>query len=178
MVAFLIPGDQPPTAARSEQHPAALVPKLWLLSAGLVATVLAATSIGALGAAGGVEVGLTEGERRLPGGARWGLRRSSGWVRESARIGGHSIPCERSPGCVCSGGGLVPDGQWDSVAVRHRAGGGQCLRLGWPGLQHLAVAQRFPSSTAAASGSPRPVWLPACSSGPSPWAPSRTPAGR
>ena len=56
----------------------------------------------ALGAAGGVEVGLTEanaGYLVALGGA-FGLIIRLG--AESARIGGHSIPCERSPGCVCS----------------------------------------------------------------------------
>ncbi|HPE11139.1 MAG: MFS transporter [Actinobacteria bacterium] len=154
VVAFLIPGDQPPTAARSEQRiPAALVPKLWLLSAGLVATVLAATSIGALGAAGGVEVGLTEanaGYLVALGGAFGLIIRLGAGVSADRRT---FDPLRAVAGlCVLGAVGwfLMASGTpWLFVIGLVVA---NAFGWGWPGLQHLAVARRFPSSTAAASG--------------------------
>ena len=96
--------------------------------------MLAATSIGALGAAGGVEVGLTEanaGYLVALGGAFGLIIRLGAGVSADRRT---FDPLRAVAGVVCArSGGLVPDGQWDSVAVRHRAGGGQCLRLGLAG---------------------------------------------
>ncbi len=151
---LLVPPDRPPTSVRSEQQiPPPLVPRLWLLAGGLVAAVLAATSIGALGAAGGVHVGLTEaaaGYLVAAGGlAGLVLRLASGvWAdrRDFDPLVGVSALC--ALGAV---GWFLMASEMAGLFVIGLIVA-NAFGWGWPGLQHLAVARRFPTSTAAASG--------------------------
>lgn len=151
---LIVPADRAGTAARSEQRvPADRVGGLWILAAGMVAAVLAATSIGALGAAGGVHVGLSEGHAGylVAAGGFAGLV-----IRLSAGVGADRWTFDPLLGvsllCVLGAVGwfLMASG----VSALFVAGliVANAFGWGWPGLQHLAVARRFPTSTAAASG--------------------------
>jgi len=151
---LIVPADRASTSARSEQRvPADRIGGLWVLAAGMVAAVLAATSIGALGAAGGVHVGLTEGQAGylVAAGGFAGLA-----IRLSAGIGADRWTFDPLLGvsllCVLGAVGwfLMASG----VSALFVAGliVANAFGWGWPGLQHLAVARRFPTSTAAASG--------------------------
>ncbi len=151
---LLVPADQPATQTRSEQQvPSALVPGLWVLSAGMVAIVMAATSIGALGAAGGVQVGLSE----AAAGYLVALGGAAGLI---VRLGAGLAADRRSfdPLRAVAALGVLGAIGWALMSV-----GAPYLFViglvvanafgwGWPGLQHLAVARRFPTATAAASG--------------------------
>jgi predicted MFS family arabinose efflux permease len=151
---LLVPADRPATAARSEQRvPAQQVRALWLLATGMIAAVLAATSIGALGAAGGVEAGLGE--------AAAGYLVAAGGIAGLVIRLGSGVAADRrdfDPLIAVSGLCVAGAAGWFLMAT-----GTQALYViglvianafgwGWPGLQHLAVARRFPSATAAASG--------------------------
>ena len=151
---LVVPADRPATAARSEQRvPAELVPKLWLLAFGLIAAVLAATSIGALGAAGGVHAGLSEATAGylIAAGGLAGLA-----IRLGAGAGADRWNFDPLVGvsllCVLGAVGwfLMASGQQILFVVGLITA--NAFGWGWPGLQHLAVARRFPTSTAAASG--------------------------
>lgn len=152
--ALLVPADRPATAARSEQQiPAQSLSGLWLLAAGLVAAVVAATSIGALGAAGGVQIGLGEAAAGylVAAGGLAGLV-----IRLAAGIGADRWdfdPLVAVSGlCVLGAAGwfLMATGQPALFTVGLIVA--NAFGWGWPGLQHLAVARRFPTATAAASG--------------------------
>lgn len=150
----LVPPDRAATAERSEQKvPAPMVPRLWLLAAGMVAAVLAATSIGALGAAGGVHAGLAEGTAgylvAAGGLAGLGIRLAAGVAADKRGFDplvGVSILCVL--GAV--GWFLMATGNQALFVVGLVTA--NAFGWGWPGLQHLAVARRFTTSTAAASG--------------------------
>lgn len=151
---LLVPADRPATAQRRESSvPRPLLPGLWLLGGGMVAAVVAATSIGALGAAGGVQVGLPEataGYLVAAGGvAGLAIRLSAGLAadrREFDPLLGVSALCVLG----AAGWFLMATGTpWLYIAGLVTA---NAFGWGWPGLQHLAVARRFPTSTAAASG--------------------------
>lgn len=153
-VMFLVPADRSRTAGRSESPvPATLIGPLWLLAVGLAAAVFAATSIGALGAAGGVHVGLSEA--------------AAGYLVAAGGIAGLAIRL--------LAGAYADRTVFDSlrgVAILVLVGGFGWLIMatdqpiafaiglvvanafgwGWPGLQHLSMARRFPTATAAASG--------------------------
>lgn len=154
VVMVLIPADRTRTAGRSESPvPAKLVGPLWLLAAGLAAAVFAATSIGALGAAGGVHVGLSEstaGYLVAAGGlAGLAIRLLAGSYADRAMF--DSL---RGVSCLVLIGGFG----WLVMATDQTVGFAIGLVVanafgwGWPGLQHLSMARRFPTSTAAASG--------------------------
>lgn len=151
---FLVPADRAPVTGRSESPvPTALIPQLWILATGLAAAVFAATSIGALGAAGGVHVGLSES--------------AAGYLIAAGGLAGLSIRLLAG----ISADRIVFD-SLRAVAVLVLIGGFGWLVMatdqpvpfaiglvianafgwGWPGLQHLSMARRFPTSTAAASG--------------------------
>lgn len=150
----LVPADRQAHSGRAEENiPAPLVRPLWLLASGLIAAVLAATSIGALGAAGGVEVGLAEGSAGY-------LVAAGGLAGLAIRLGA-GVAADRwdfdpllGISTLCTLGAMgwflmafgVP-GLFVAGLVTANAFG-----WGWPGLQQLAVARRFPTSTAAASG--------------------------
>lgn len=151
---LLVPTDRPATAARSEQRvPPDLTGRLWVLAIGMVAAVTAATSIGALGAAGGVHAGLSEamaGYLVAAGGlAGLAIRLAAGvsadrWDFDA--LVGVSILCVL--GAV--GWFLMATGPQPLFIVGLVVA--NAFGWGWPGLQHLSVARRFPTSTAAASG--------------------------
>lgn len=151
---LLIPADRMRSAGRSESPvPSKLLRPLWGLAAGMAAAVFAATSIGALGAAGGVHVGLSEA--------------SAGYLVAAGGIAGLAI--RLGSGVVAD---RVPFDSLRAVAVLVLVGGFGWLSMatdrpvafaiglvvanafgwGWPGLQHLSMARRFPTATAAASG--------------------------
>ena len=126
---------------------------LWIFAAGLALAIVAATSIGAVGTAGGVAAGLSEKTAgylvavggltalavRLVAGL-WADRRpfnelvgttvllglgAIGWVAMST-----AIPFVFAVGLIVA----------------------NSFGWGWPGLANLALARRFPEATAAASG--------------------------
>lgn len=152
--AALVPADRQGTPQRSEQRvPRERAGGLWVLAIGLVAAVTAATSIGALGAAGGVAAGLgeaTAGYLVAAGGlAGLAVRLAAGvsadrWTFDPLR--GVSVLCVL--GAI--GWFLMATGpQFLFVLGLVIA---NAFGWGWPGLQHLSIARRFPTSTAAASG--------------------------
>ena len=151
---LLVPRDRPATAARSERRvPTELTGRLWVLAVGMVAAVIAATSIGALGAAGGVQAGLSEataGYLVAAGGlAGLSVRLAAGvsadrWDFDA--LNGVSILCVLGAvGWLLMAAGPQPLFIVGLVVAN-------AFGWGWPGLQHLSVARRFPTSTAAASG--------------------------
>jgi len=153
-VVMLVPADRASTASRSEQKiPAERVRGLWLLATGMVGAVLAATSIGALGAAGGVQVGLAEAQAGY-------LVAVGGLAGLAIRIGS-GVSADRwtfdpligvSLLCVLGAAGWFLMATGAPVAFVVGLVVANAFGWGWPGLQHLAVARRFPTSTAAASG--------------------------
>lgn len=150
----LVPPDQPATKTRSEQRvPAPLVPALWLLSLGMVTIVMAATSIGALGAAGGVHVGLSEASAgylvALGGLAGLFVRLGAGVAADRRDFDPlRAVAALGVLGAV--GWALMASGAAGLFVVGLVVA--NAFGWGWPGLQHLAVARRFPTATAAASG--------------------------
>ncbi len=153
-VMFLVPPDRAPAAGRSESPvPPRLVWPLWGLAVGLAAAVFAATSIGALGAAGGVHVGLSEataGYLVAAGGlAGLTIRLIAGTYAD--RVHFDSL---RAVAVLILVGGFG----WLVMATEQPVPFAIGLVIanafgwGWPGLQHLSMARRFPTATAAASG--------------------------
>ena len=151
---LFVPADRPATAQRSEQTvPRNLVTALWLLTMGLVGAVIAATSIGALGAAGGVAAGLSEataGYVVAAGGlAGLALRLAAGVAadrRDFDPLVGVTAMC-----VIGAFGWLLMAPEIPALFVIGLIIA-NAFGWGWPGLQHLAVARRFPTATAAASG--------------------------
>lgn len=150
----LIPADRAVAAGRAENSvPRTLVAPLWGLALGASAAVLAATSIGALGAAGGVAAGLSEAAAgylvALGGLAGLVVRLSGGVAADRFQfdaLHGVALLCVFGAfGWLLMASG-VPAVFAIGLVVANAFG------WGWPGLQHLAVARRFPTSTAAASG--------------------------
>ncbi len=151
---LLVPADMTRYPGRSESAvPSSLRKPLWLLAVSVSAAVIAATSIGALGAAGGVEVGFSES-------AAGYLVAAGGLAGLVVRLGS-GVLADRLPfdslhamAALCVLGALG----WMAMATDSIAAYAVGLVVanafgwGWPGLQHLAVARRFPTSTAAASG--------------------------
>lgn len=151
---LMVPPDRPASTGRSEQKvPPAMISGLWLLAAGMVAAVLAATSIGALGAAGGVQVGLSEATAGylVAAGGLAGLV-----VRLLAGLRADKSAFDPLAGvvvlCILGAAGwfLMATGVELMFVIGLVVA--NAFGWGWPGLQHLAVARRFPTSTAAASG--------------------------
>lgn len=154
VAAFLVPGKVHPTEGRAEQpvgRPERV--SVWLLSVGLVAAVIAATSIGAHAASSAVAVGFSEGTAGLlvaAGGLSGLLVRLAAGVRADRVVGGALVAA-----AVLIVAGAVG---WFLMATLLPALFLLGLLLanafgwGWPGLIHLAVARRFPQATAAASG--------------------------
>lgn len=151
---LLVPPDRQLSESRSESAvPRQYVPALWILVVGLAAVVLAATGIGALGAAGGVAVGLSESFAGyvVAGGGLAGLalRLGVGIYADHARfdsLKAVSIMCILGAlGFAAMAIGLVPLYIIGLIVAN-------AFGWGWPGLQHLSMARRFPNATAAASG--------------------------
>jgi predicted MFS family arabinose efflux permease len=151
---LMVPPDLPARTGRSEQQvPPELVSGLWLLAAGMVAAVLAATSIGALGAAGGVQVGLSEATAGYLV-AAGGLAGLAVRLLAGLRADKNAFDPLRGVVVLCvlgaTGWFLMATGTELLFVVGLVVA--NAFGWGWPGLQHLAVARRFPTSTAAASG--------------------------
>lgn len=151
---LLVPADRPATPGRSEQTiPPELVAPLWLLVAGAAAAVMAATTIGALGTAGGVEVGLSEaaaGYLVAAGGlAGLALRLTAGAFADKRTF---DPLLAVSAMCVVGALGWVLMASQVQVLFIVGLVVANAFGWGWPGLQNLAIARRFPSATAAASG--------------------------
>jgi MFS family permease len=151
---IIVPEDRAATQTRSEQRiPPQLVSGLWLLGTGLITAVLAATSIGALGAAGGVHVGLSEATAGylVAAGGLAGLI-----IRLAAGAGADRRDFDPLLGvsllCVLGAAGWFLMSTGVPVLFVMGLVTANAFGWGWPGLQHLAVARRFPTSTAAASG--------------------------
>lgn len=150
----LIPADRMRVAGRSESPvPRPLLFPLWMLAIGVSAAVFAATSIGALGAAGGVEVGLSEaaaGYLVAAGGfAGLAIRLTAGVAADR-----RSFDALRGVAALCLLGAVGWFAMASGSVVAFAIGlvVANAFGWGWPGLQHLAIARRFPTSTAAASG--------------------------
>ncbi|MEI6624691.1 MAG: MFS transporter, partial [Actinomycetes bacterium] len=150
----LVPPDRMVSTNRSESS----VPRreqrpLWLLSLGLAAAAFAAVSIGALGAAGGVEVGLSEAAAGF-------LVAAGGFFGLAIRLGAGALADKRYFDSLAAVSGLCLLGALGWMAMA--AGSVMLFAIGlivanafgwgWPGLAHLSVARRFPSATGAASG--------------------------
>lgn len=124
-----------------------------LLSLGLVAAVVAATSIGAHAASAAVSIGFTEATAGL-------LLALGGLAGLAVRISAGIRADHVSGGALTAAAVLVVAGAvgWALMAtdapVLFVVGlmAANAFGWGWPGLIHLAVARRFPESTAAASG--------------------------
>lgn len=154
VAALLVPAGVEPGAGRSEREvPATDRAAVWLLSAGLVAAVVAATSIGAHAAAAAVSVGFAEGTAglllALGGAAGLAVRLAAG-VRADHVSGGALTAAAALVAVGAAGWALMST----LVPLLFVAGllAANAFGWGWPGLIHLAVARRFPEATAAASG--------------------------
>lgn len=152
--ALSVPSAIQPRAGRAEGHVDRTdLPAVWLLGTGLVAAVVAATSIGAHAASSAVLIGFSEATAglliALGGAAGLAVRLAAG-VRADHVSGG-----ALTAAAVLVLGGAVG---WllmaSLVPVLFVVGllAANALGWGWPGLVHLAVARRFPDATAAASG--------------------------
>lgn len=151
---LLVPQDRVLPAGRSESPvPPKLVVPLWGLAAGMAAAVFAATSIGALGAAGGVHVGLSEsaaGYLIAAGGlAGLAVRLVSGAYADRA-----TFDSLRAVALLVLLGAFGWLAMSSDQPILFAAGliVANAFGWGWPGLQHLSMARRFPTATAAASG--------------------------
>lgn len=151
---FVAPKDQQRNEGRTEATvPSKQVFPLWLYALGIGLIVVAATSIGTLGTAGGVELGLTEstaGYLVAAGGfAGLTIRLTAGACADRFRFDAmHGIVILAVLGAL----GWIAMG---TQAVTMFIVGlivANAFGWGWPGLQHLSIARRFPTSTAAASG--------------------------
>ena len=150
----IVPPDRTVTAGRSEGPvPPTLLRPLWVLAIGASGAVLAATSIGALGAAGAVAIGIGEGTAGylVAAGGLAGLA-----VRLGAGVAADRFHFDALRGvsvlCVAGACGWILMSLevpvWFAVGLIVA----NAFGWGWPGLQHLAIARRFPTATAAASG--------------------------
>lgn len=151
---LLVPADRALSGGRSESPvPPRLLRPLWALAAGMAAAVFAATSIGALGAAGGVHVGLSEAAAgylvAAGGAAGLAVRLLAGGYADRA-----VFDSLRAVAALIFIGGFG----WAAMATDQPLAFAIGLVVanafgwGWPGLQHLSMARRFPTATAAASG--------------------------
>lgn len=155
---LLPPADRPLGARREEGHvPVAQRLPLWALAAGLSLAVVAATSIGAFGASGGVAIGLPEGSAGLlvAAGGLAGLviRLSAGLLADRVAVGAlgavAGLIAVGALGWAAMSAAFVLDAVPAYVIGLLLA---NAFGWGWPGLLHLAVARQFPTATAAASG--------------------------
>jgi len=126
---------------------------VWLLGAGLVAAVVAATSIGAHAASSAVAIGFSEGSAGLmvaAGGAAGLAVRLAAGVRAD-RVSGGALTAAAVLCVMGAVGWLLMSTLWPLLFVVGILAA-NAFGWGWPGLVHLAVARRFPEATAAASG--------------------------
>lgn len=154
LAGFLVPANVQPSAGRAER-PVAPGERggAWLLAAGLAAAAIAATSIGAHAASSAVAVGFSESTAgylvAAGGAAGLAVRLAAGWRADRVQ-GGALI----AAAALCAAGAvgwlmMSTMSPWPFLVGLLAA---NAFGWGWPGLIHLAVARRFPESTAAASG--------------------------
>lgn len=126
---------------------------LWLFAAGLALAIVAATSIGAVGTAGGVAAGLSEKNAGY-------LVAVGGLIALAVRLvvglWADRKPFDELAGvAILLGIGVIG---WLAMATGVPMAFAIGLIVansfgwGWPGLANLALARRFPSATAAATG--------------------------
>ncbi len=155
VVAFLlIPHDPPAAQQRPEQSvPRSSVIPLWLLASGLLAAVIAATSIGALGTAGGVHIGLPEATAgylvAIGGLAGLAVRLLSGLLADRHPYNAFLGICAL---CLAGAVGWIFMAMDSTVWFAIGLIVANAFGWGWPGLQHLSMARCFPTATASASG--------------------------
>lgn len=155
---LLPPPDRAAEQRRSEGRvPADRALPLWGLAAALSLAVIAATSIGAFGASGGVAIGLAESTAGLlvaaGGFAGLTIRLGAGVladrVRLRALVAVAGLMCAGAVGWAAMAAAFLSDSALPYVIGLLIA---NAFGWGWPGLLHLAVARLFPTATAAASG--------------------------
>jgi len=154
VAALIVPPAVLPVPGRAERP---LAPDqrgpVWLLSLGLVAAVVAATSIGAHAASAAVAIGFSEATAGL-------LLAAGGLAGLAVRLAAGLRADRVSGGALTAAAVLVVAGAggWALMATGIPAlfvvglMAANAFGWGWPGLIHLAVARRYPESTAAASG--------------------------
>lgn len=151
---FLIPRHVEPGAGRAELPvPSSQMRPVMLLSMGLIAAVVAATSIGAHAAASAVAIGFSEATAGL-------LVAAGGFAGLCVRLAAGVRADHVTGGALTAAWVLVLAGAvgWALMSSLLPALfvigllAANAFGWGWPGLIHLAVARRFPDSTAAASG--------------------------
>lgn len=152
--ALFVPSGVEPSSGRAErpvrrQDRAAVI----LLGAGLVAAVVAATSIGAHAASSAVAVGFSPAAAGLlvaaGGAAGLAIRLLAG--ARADRVTGSALMAAAAL-CVAGGIGWLLMSSLTPVLFVVGLLMANAFGWGWPGLVHLAVARRFPDATAAASG--------------------------
>jgi MFS family permease len=156
--AVLPPNDRPATGRRQEgQVPPPQRRHLWELAGGLALAVVAATSVGAFGASGGVAIGLSEAAAGLlvaAGGlAGLTIRLAAGVLAD--RLAVDALRGVAALVAVGAAGWAMMAGAFGIDAAALYVTGlliANAFGWGWPGLLHLAVARQFPTATAAASG--------------------------
>jgi predicted MFS family arabinose efflux permease len=155
---LLPPPDRAAEQRRSEGRvPGERAAPLWGLAAALSLAVVAATSIGAFGASGGVAIGLSEGSAGL-------LIAAGGLAGLTVRLGAGVLADRIRLRALVAVAVLMCAGAigWAAMATAFLVAStapyvlglliANAFGWGWPGLLHLAVARLFPTATAAASG--------------------------
>ncbi len=156
--AVLPPHDRPATLRRQEGRvPRPQRLRLWGLAGGLAFAVVAATSVGAFGASGGVAIGLSEAAAGLlvaAGGlAGLTIRLAAGLLAD--RVAVDALLGVAALVAIGAAGWALMAAAFGSDAAALYVVGllvANAFGWGWPGLLHLAVARQFPTATAAASG--------------------------
>lgn len=154
VAALMVPHGVRPPKGRSERSvPRSDLPGTWLLGLGVGLIAIAAVSIGAHAASSAVSIGFSEATAgflvSLGGLIGLAVRLSVGYRAD--RVSGGALAFAAILAAIGAVGWLLMATQ---SAIPFLIG----LLLangfgwGWPGLVHLAVARRFPNSTAAASG--------------------------
>jgi MFS family permease len=155
---LLPPPDRAADQRRSEGRvPSQRAVPLWGLAAALSLAVIAATSIGAFGASGGVAIGLAESTAGLliaaGGFAGLTIRLAAGVLADRvqlpALVAVAGLMCAGAVGWAAMATAFFTDSALPYVLGLLIA---NAFGWGWPGLLHLAVARLFPTATAAASG--------------------------
>lgn len=151
---LLVPPRVMPVAGRAERPvPDRERAATWLLSGGLVAAVVAATSIGAHAASSAVAIGFSEataGALVAAGGLAGLAVRIAAGIRADRVQGGALVAAAVL--CVMGAAGWLLMASLVPALFVMGLLAANAFGWGWPGLVHLAVARRFPESTAAASG--------------------------
>lgn len=156
--AVLPPPDRNVESRRVEGPvPRRLRGPLWALAAGLMLAVIAAPSIGAFGAIGGVAIGMSEASAGLlvAAGGLLGMTIRIVAGLWADRAGSGALKAVAALMLVGAVGWMLMASAFSTTAIALYVVGllvANAFGWGWPGLLHLAVARMFPAATAAASG--------------------------